>query len=97
MGFKTVQPAPGQHATGELASALLHCGHLCNLLLNLVLCGHGIEDIVEELECSVELYLHPAGRLLDALSAVVRSPALDEAEPEDAEPPEVIHPHPLVL
>ena len=76
---------------------LLHGGHLGHLLLDLVLSGHVVEDVVQELECAVELDLHPAGRLLDALPAVVRSPALDKAEAEDAESPKVVHTYPLVL
>ena len=76
---------------------LLHSRHLCHLLLDLVLCGHVIEDVVQELQCPVEPYLHPAGRLLDALPAVVRAPPLDKAKAEDAESPKVVYTHSLVL
>ena len=76
---------------------LLHSRHLCHLLLDLVLCGHVIEDVVEELQRPVEPYLHPAGRLLDALPAVVRAPPLDKAKAEDAESPKVVYTHSLVL
>ena len=77
--------------------ALLHGRHLCHLLLDLVLCGHVVEDVVQELQCPVQPNLHPAGRVLDALSVVVWAPALDKAEAENAESPKVVHAHPLVL
>lgn len=52
--------------------------------------GHGVQDLVQELQGSVQVDLDPAGGLLDALAGVVRPPALDEAHPEDAQPPEVV-------
>ena len=52
--------------------------------------GDGVEDLVKELEGTVEVDLDPARRLLDRLSVVVRAPPLDEAQPEDAEPAEVV-------
>lgn len=39
----------------ELLFAPLHSRHLCHLLLYLALCGHVVEDIVEELQCPVQL------------------------------------------
>lgn len=49
-----------------------------------------MEDVVEQLEGPVESDLHPTRRLLDALSAIVRTPPLHKAESEDTETPEII-------
>ena len=44
------------------------------------------EDLIQNLKGSVELNLDPARSLLDGLPVVVRAPALDEGQPENAEP-----------
>ena len=44
------------------------------------------EDLIQNLKGSVELNLDPAWSLLDGLPVVVRAPALDERQPENAEP-----------
>ena len=54
--------------------------------------GHGLQHLVQQLQRPVQLNLDPARRLLDALARVVGPPSLDEAEPEDAEAAQVVHP-----
>lgn len=49
-----------------------------------------MEDLIQELQGSVQVDFNPAGSVLDALAGVVRAPALDEAEPEDAQAAEVV-------
>ena len=49
-----------------------------------------MEDVVEQLEGAVESDLHPTRRLLDALSAIVRTPPLHEAKSEDTETTKII-------
>lgn len=39
----------------------------------------------------MQMNLNPAGRLLDRSAGVVRSPALDEGKPHDAQSPQVVH------
>ena len=55
---------------------------------------HRVENLVEDLQSSMEVNFDPAWRLLDRLPVVVRPPALHKGEPEDAKPPEVVHPDP---
>ena len=55
---------------------------------------HGVEHLVQELQSAVQVDLHPAGGVLDALPRVVGAPALHEAQPQDAQTPEVVHPYP---
>lgn len=63
----------------------------CEALLYLEFRGHVVEDVVEELEGSVERDLNPTRGLLDALAAVIRTPALHKAQAEYAQPPEVVN------
>lgn len=56
--------------------------------------GHGVQHLVQQLQRPVQVHFNPARRLLDGLSRVVRAPALDEAEAEDAEPAQVVHADP---
>lgn len=53
--------------------------------------GHGVQDLVQQLQSSVQVDLDPARRLLDALPGVVGPPALHEAHPQDAQPAKVVH------
>ena len=53
--------------------------HLSDIL-KLGFRGEIVKDVVEQLKGAVQRDLHPAGRLLDALSAIVRAPPLDEAQ-----------------
>ena len=50
-----------------------------------------MQDIIEELEGTVQSNLNPAWRLLDALSSVVWPPALDKTQSEDTQTSEVIY------
>ena len=52
--------------------------------------GHGVQDLVEELEGAVEVDLDPTRRLLNALPGVIGAPTFDEAHAEDAEAAEVV-------
>lgn len=53
--------------------------------------GHRVQNLVQQLQRSVQMDLDPAGGLLDALAGVVGSPALDKTHPEDAQPTEVVN------
>ena len=72
------------------------CG-LGDLFLYAAVCGHVVEDIVQELEGTVELDLYPTGGLLYALPPIVWTPPLDKTQPKNAESPKVIHPSPFGL
>lgn len=53
--------------------------------------GHGVQDLVQQLQSPVQVDLDPARRLLDALPGVVGPPALHEAHPQDAQAAQVVH------
>lgn len=53
--------------------------------------GHGVQDLVQQLQSPVQVDLDPARRLLDALPGVVGPPPLHKAEPQDAQAPQVVH------
>ncbi len=55
---------------------------------------HSVQHLVQQLQRPVQMHLHPAGGVLDALPGVVRTPALHEAQAQDAQPPEIIHTNP---
>lgn len=54
--------------------------------------GHGVKDLVQELQGPVQVDFDPARGLLDALPGVVGPPAFNKTHPENAEPSEVIDP-----
>jgi len=45
---------------------------------------HGVQHFVQQLQGAMQVHLDPAGRFFDGLAWVVRSPALDEAQAQDA-------------
>lgn len=49
-----------------------------------------MQDLVEELERTVQMDLDPARRVLYRLARVVGAPSLDEAQAEDAEATQVV-------
>lgn len=55
---------------------------------------HSVQHLVQQLQRTVQMHLHPAGGVLDALPRIVRTPALHEAQAQDAQPPEIIHTNP---
>lgn len=56
--------------------------------------GQGVQDVVEQLQGAVQVHLDPAGRAGDAGPGVVGPPALDEAQPNEAQAPQVVHAEP---
>lgn len=53
--------------------------------------GHGVQDLVQQLQSPVQVDFDPARRLLDALPGVIGPPTLHEAHPQDAQPAQVVH------
>lgn len=53
--------------------------------------GHGMQHLVEKLQCTVQMHFNPAGRLLDRLSRVIRTPALDKAQSQYAQATQIVH------
>lgn len=53
--------------------------------------GHGMQHLIEQLQCTMQMHLNPAGRLLDRLSRVIRSPALDKAQSQYAQATQIVH------
>lgn len=53
--------------------------------------GHRVEHLVQQLQCPVQVHLHPAGGVLDALPGIVRPPTLHETQPQDTEASQVVH------
>lgn len=51
---------------------------------------HSVQHLIQKLQGTVQVDLHPAGSVFDALTGVVRPPAFHEAEPQDTESPQVI-------
>ena len=49
-----------------------------------------MQHFIQKLQSTVQVDFHPAGSVLDALPRVVWPPALDEAQPQDTQPPEII-------
>lgn len=84
------RPPPGsQGPTGE--AGLRWRVPVCGSVEGLGVCdGHGVEDLVQQLQGSVQVDLDPTRRLLDALPGVVGPPALHEAHPQDAQAPQVV-------
>lgn len=50
--------------------------------------------LIQQLQRAVQMHLDPTRRVFDALPRVVRPPPLHEAQPEDAQPPQIIHADP---
>jgi hypothetical protein len=49
-----------------------------------------VQDFVEKLKRTMEMDLDPARRVFDGLARVVWTPALDEAQAEDAETTKIV-------
>jgi len=52
--------------------------------------GHGMQHLVEQLEGTMQMHLDPAGRLLDWLSWIIRSPSLDKAQSQYTKTTQII-------
>lgn len=55
---------------------------------------HRVQHLIQKLQSAVQVDFHPAGGVFNALTWVVGPPAFHKAEPQDAEPPQVIHADP---
>ncbi|KAF3834453.1 hypothetical protein F7725_025657 [Dissostichus mawsoni] len=55
---------------------------------------HSVQHLVQQLQSAVQVDLHPAGGVFDALPGVVGPPTLYEAESQDTQTPQVVHPDP---
>lgn len=51
---------------------------------------HSMQNLVEKLECAMEMDLDPTRRFFDALSLVIRAPAFNEGKTQDAKPSKVV-------
>lgn len=55
---------------------------------------HSVQHLIQKLQSTVQVNLHPAGCVFDALPGVVGPPPLHEAEPQDTQAPQVINTNP---
>lgn len=53
--------------------------------------GHFVQHLIEKLQGAMQVHFHPARRVLYRLPRVVRTPALDETQPQNAEPTQVVY------
>jgi len=51
---------------------------------------HGMQDLVKQLQRPMQMHLDPAGRLLNWLPWIIRSPALDKAQSQYAKTSQII-------
>lgn len=55
---------------------------------------HSVQHLIQKLQSTVQMDLHPTWRVFDTLPWVVWPPALHKAETQDAQSPEVVHANP---
>ena len=53
--------------------------------------SESIYDLIQVLKRAIQLYLAPARRLEYGLARIIRTPALNKAEPESTQPPQIVH------
>ena len=93
----TPPPRPGPHSTPTPRPSFhshtpaLTPPPLTSNVLYLGLAWQVVQYIVQQLQSSVQRDLHPARCLLDALTPVVRPPALHEAQSQDTETSQVVY------
>lgn len=52
--------------------------------------GHRVQHLVEQLQRSVQVHLDPARCVLDRVARIVGTPALDEAQTQNAQAPQIV-------
>lgn len=52
---------------------------------------HLVQNLVQQLQRTVQMYLYPARRLLDGLPWIIRTPSLDKGQPQNAQSSQVVH------
>lgn len=52
--------------------------------------GHCVQNLVEQLQSSMQMNFDPARCVLDGVARIIRTPALDKAQPENAKTSQIV-------